>query len=184
VKNRRRSERQSALWMCHCHLEDEPSDLWRECAITDISKRGVGIDLYHPDVVELLGLWQDGEIRLHPNRRIRVRLELGPSVDITVAGEVRNAGSGPDGLIRAGIEFVGLSKAERSIVGYLERRAVKTMPRHAQGVGRIAVASPPTQESPESPVSPEFPVVSSPSLLLDFDRADATEPSSASRSGI
>ena len=133
MENRRRAERQSALWMGRCHIEDEPSDLWRECAIMDVSALGVGIELFHPDPVDLLGLWQDEEIRLHMSRRITVRLELGPSVEMTVAGEVRNAGSEPDGIVRAGIEFVGLTEAERAIVDLLERRAVRSLPRHAQG---------------------------------------------------
>ena len=136
MENRRRAERQSALWMGRCHVEDEPSDLWRECALIDVSTFGVGIDLCHPDPVELLGMWQDGEVRLHLSRRITVRLELGPSVDVTVAGEVRNAGSGPDGIVRAGIEFVGLTESERFIVDLVERRAMTTMPRHAQGAPR------------------------------------------------
>jgi hypothetical protein len=61
-------------------------------------------------------MWQNGALRLDLSRRIMVRLEFGPSVDMTVAGEVRNAGSEPDGIVRAGIEFVGLTEAERSMV--------------------------------------------------------------------
>jgi len=128
VEDRRRAERQSAFWMGRCHIQDEPLDLWRECAIIDVSTLGVGIDLCHPDPVELLGMWQDGELRLDVSRRITLRLELGPSVDMTVAGEVRNAGSGPDGIVRAGIEFVGLTETERSILDLLERRAVARLP--------------------------------------------------------
>jgi len=116
VENRRRAERQSALWMGCCHIEDEPSDLWRKCAIIDVSGLGVGIEVCHPDPIELLGMWQNGALRLDLSRRIMVRLEFGPSVDMTVAGEVRNAGSEPDGIVRAGIEFVGLTEAERSMV--------------------------------------------------------------------
>jgi hypothetical protein len=107
--------------MASCHVEDWPSDLWRECAIIDVSTLGLGIELLHPDPVELLGLWRDGELRLDETRRITVGLELGPSVDITVSGELRNAGSQPDGIVRAGIEFVGLTEAERSMVDHLVR---------------------------------------------------------------
>jgi PilZ domain len=128
VEDRRRAERQSAFWRGRCHIQDEPLDLWRECAIIDVSTLGVGIDLCHPDPVELLGMWQDGELRLDVSRRITLRLELGPSVDMTVAGEVRNAGSGPDGIVRAGIEFVGLTETERSILDLLERRAMARLP--------------------------------------------------------
>ena len=117
MQNRRREERQSALWNGLCHIQDEPY-LWRECAIIDVSTLGVAIDLCHPDPIELLGLWQDGALRLDMSRRITVRLELSPSADVTVTGEVRNAGSGSgsDGIVRAGIEFVGLDETERSIV--------------------------------------------------------------------
>jgi len=116
VENRRLAERQSAHWKGRCHIEDEPSDLWRECTIIDVSTLGLGIDLCHPDPVELLGLWRDGVLRLHVDRGITVHLESGPTVDMTVAGQVRNAGSGPDGIVRAGIEFVGLTETERSLV--------------------------------------------------------------------
>ena len=142
MEDRRRAERQPALWMGHCHIQDEPSELWHECAVIDVSALGVGIELYHADPVELLAMWHDSEERLHLSRRVTVRLDLGPSVDMTVAGEVRDAGSGPDGIIRVGIEFVGLTGPERSIVRFLERRALRTMPRHAQGSqpveGRVA----------------------------------------------
>ena len=123
MENRRRAERQSAFWACYCHIEDEPSDHWRDCTINDISTLGVGIDLCYPDAVELLGLWHDGDVRLHPSRRISVRFEFGPSINVTIAGELRNAGSGPDGIIRAGIEFVGLNDTEVSVVDLLEHRA-------------------------------------------------------------
>jgi hypothetical protein len=133
VEDRRRVERQSALWTGSCHIQEEPSDLWRECAVTDVSTLGMGIDLWHPDPVELLGMWEDGELRLHLSRRITVRLKLGASVEMTVAGEVRNAQSETDGIVRAGIEFVGLTESERSVVDLLERRAERTKPRHARG---------------------------------------------------
>jgi hypothetical protein len=97
-------------------MEDDPSDVWRECTIIDVSTHGVGMDLRHPDPIELLGLWQDGALRLDATRRMTVHLETDASVDMTVAGEVRNAGSGSDGFVRAGIEFVGLTETKRSIV--------------------------------------------------------------------
>jgi hypothetical protein len=99
----------------------------------------VGIDLCHPDPIELLGMWHDGELRLHLSRRITVRLKLGPSIDMTFAGEVRNAGSRPDGIVRAGIEFVGLTEAERSIVDLLTSRAVRTKARVASGKPDLSV---------------------------------------------
>jgi hypothetical protein len=142
VENQRRAERLSTLCMGHCHVENDPSDMWRECEIRDVSTLGLGIEFSYPDPVELLGLWQDGELRLRMSRRITVRLELGPSVDMTVAGEVRNAGSGPDGSIRAGIEFVSLTEPERSIVDHL----VEALVPHQTIADPVSVLS----ERPES----------------------------------
>jgi hypothetical protein len=53
-----------------------------------------------------------------------MRLPVGGSTDIILTGEVRNAKAGPDGIVRLGIEFVGLSETERSLVDLLERRDV------------------------------------------------------------
>jgi hypothetical protein len=44
---------------------------------------------------------------------------MGASIDVTLTGEVRNAKAGPEGVVRVGIEFVDLSKTERSIVDLL-----------------------------------------------------------------
>ena len=150
MENRRRAERLAAHWMGSCHVEDWPSDLWQECAIIDVSTLGLGIELLHPDPVELLGLWRDGELRLDETRRITVGLELGPSVDITVSGELRNAGSKPDGIVRAGIEFVGLTEVERSMVDHLVREVSVN---RVEALGRpqkIADPIPHLGELPES----------------------------------
>jgi PilZ domain len=106
--NRRRAQRQSAVWMGWCHVEGEPSDLWRDCGVFDFSNFGLGMDLRHPS--DLVG------------RRVSVRLPVGASIEVTLTGEVRNAKAGPDGVGRVGIEFVGLSKTERSIVDLLNLR--------------------------------------------------------------
>ncbi len=104
-QNRRRVQRQSAVWMGSCHVEGEPSDLWRDCGVFDFSNFGLGMDLRPPS--DLVGC------------RVSVRLPVGSSIDVTLAGEVRNAKAGPDGVVRVGIEFVGLSKTERSLVDLL-----------------------------------------------------------------
>lgn len=111
MENRRRAERRNVLWMGRCQVEGDSSDVWRACAIFDVSTLGVGIDLPHQRASELL------------NRRITALLELGRSVDVTVTGEVRSAESAPDGIVRAGMEFVGLSETEFAVVDLLERRA-------------------------------------------------------------
>ena len=109
MENRRRAQRQSAVWIGSCHVEGEPSDLWRDCGVFDCSSLGVGMDLRHPGWSDLVG------------RRVSVRLPVGGSIGITLTGEVRNAKAGPDGIVRAGIEFSGLSETERSIIDLLER---------------------------------------------------------------
>lgn len=111
MENRRRAERQKVLWMGRCQVEGESSDAWRACAIFDVSTLGVGIDLPHTDASDLL------------SHRITALVELGGSVDVTVTGEVRSAESAPDGIVRAGLEFVGLTESELSVVDILERRA-------------------------------------------------------------
>ena len=148
--------------MGRCHIEDEPPDLWRECTITDVSTLGVGIDLCHPDPIELLGLWQGGVLRLDADRRITVWLRPGPSVDLTVAGEVRNAGSRPDGIVRAGIEFLGLTETERSIVDPPRRRALTRIRLRLRRV-RSLFPSPPASQAEKADVGrqllPETPPV-------------------------
>jgi len=103
--DRRRTERQSSIWMGSCYVDGDPSDLWRDCGVFDFSNSGLGMDLRHPS--DLVGC------------RVSVRLPVGPSIDLTLTGEVRNAKAGPDGVVRVGIAFVGFSKTERSIVEQL-----------------------------------------------------------------
>ena len=98
--------------MGSCRVEDESSDAWRECGVFDFSTLGAGMDFRHPDPSDLVG------------RRLVVRLPVGASMDISLTGEVRNMKTGPDGIVRVGIEFVGLSETERSVVDLLERRGV------------------------------------------------------------
>ena len=113
MENRRRATREKTLWMSRCQVEGQSSDEWQPCAIFDVSALGVGIDLPH-----------SGKPNRLMGRRITVLVELGSSVDLTVAGKVRYAESSPDGVARVGIEFVGLNDTERAIVGTLEQRAL------------------------------------------------------------
>jgi PilZ domain-containing protein len=92
--------------MGSCHLEGEPADLWRDCGVFDFSSFGLGMDLRHPSD-RLPG-------------RVSVRLPAGASIDVTLTGEVRSEKAGPNGVTRVGIEFVDLSKTERSIVDQLK----------------------------------------------------------------
>ncbi len=112
MENRRRAQRQPAVWMGSCHVEGESSDLWWECGVFDFSALGAGVDLRHPGGSDLVG------------RRLSVRLPVGDSIDVTLTGEVRNTKAGPDEIVRAGVEFVGLSETERSLVELLEQAPV------------------------------------------------------------
>jgi PilZ domain len=116
MQDRRRVPRQSTMWMGYCHVEGEiplqgegeSSRLWRGCGVFDLSTLGLGMDFRHQEPNDLVG------------RHITVRLPVGGSVDITLTGEVRNTKAGPDGVVRAGIEFVGLSEEELYILDILE----------------------------------------------------------------
>jgi hypothetical protein len=98
--------------MGSCQLEGESPDEWRDCGVFDFSALGVGMDLRHPGAPDLIG------------SRISVRLPVGSSMDMTLTGLVRNAKAGPDGIVRAGVEFVDLSETERSIIDLLEAGSV------------------------------------------------------------
>ena len=117
-QNRPRAQRRSAVWIGSCHVEGEPSDLWRDCGVFDLSNLGMGMDLRHSS--DLVGC------------RVSVRLPVGASSDVTLTGAVRHAKAGPDGVVRVGIEFVGLSKTERSIVDLLLSALVQGPDRQSQ----------------------------------------------------
>jgi PilZ domain len=103
--NRRRTEREPAVWIGSCHVEGDPTELWRDCGVFDVSALGLGMDLRHAaDLVE---------------RHISVRLRVGASLDVTLTGEVRNAKAGPGGVTRVGVEFVDLSETEHALVDQL-----------------------------------------------------------------
>ena len=114
MDDRRRVERQSAVWMGTCHVEGDSPDRRRDCGVFDFSALGVGMDFRHPDSVDVVG------------RRVSVRLPVGDSIDITLLGDVRNAKAGPDGIVRVGVEFVGLSEEELYIVDLLALDSVSS----------------------------------------------------------
>ena len=86
------------------------TEVWRECAVLDISPFGLGITLGDDDSsqFELVG------------RRVAVEFPaVSDWVSIRVEGRIRNAVLIRPGLVRAGVEFVGLSEAERAIATVL-----------------------------------------------------------------
>lgn len=120
VENRRRAERQSAVWIGLCHVQGDPLDRWRDCGVFDLSAFGVGMDLRYPDPSDLVG------------RSVSVRLPIGVSMDMTLTGEVRNSKEGPDGIVRIGLEFEDVSDTERNIVDLLERDTLRWQPPDGQ----------------------------------------------------
>lgn len=97
--------------MGSCQVEGDLPHLWRDCGVFDFSTLGLGMDLRHPDASDLVG------------RYISVQIQVGAFVDMTITGEVRNVKAGPEGIVRTGLEFVGLSSVERSMVDLLERES-------------------------------------------------------------
>ncbi len=107
MEHRRRQHRQSANWAGSCHVEGDSALGWRDCRIIDISMVGLGITFQYPWPSKL------------PGCPISVELPaFGDSVIIRLEGVIRNA-TPLDGVVRVGIEFVGLSEAEQSITAGL-----------------------------------------------------------------
>ena len=113
MENRRRADRQTAVWIGLCHVHGDSFESWRDCGVFDLSALGVGMDLRHPNASALLG------------RSVSVRLPIGVSMDMTLTGEVRNASAGPDGIVRIGVEFEDVSDTERYIVDLIERDSLR-----------------------------------------------------------
>jgi PilZ domain len=82
----------------------------RECKVIDISVLGIGIELYGDVPQNLVGRRLD----------VQVQAPVGESVSIHLTGTVKNTGPGPEGGIRAGLEFVGLSETEQAILKVME----------------------------------------------------------------
>jgi PilZ domain len=116
MDDRRRAARQSAVWLGLCHVEGDTSQIWHDCGVFDFSALGVGMDFRHADGIGLVG------------RRISVRLPVGDIVDMTLTGRVRNTKPGPDGIVRVGIEFDGLSEDELYIVDLLKLGTLASSP--------------------------------------------------------
>jgi hypothetical protein len=88
---------------------DGPTE-WHECLVIDISVLGVGIELHGVVLTDAVGQ----EIA------IEVQTPVGTSVNIRLYGQVRYTLPEPRGGQRVGVEFIGLSETERSILDVLE----------------------------------------------------------------
>jgi hypothetical protein len=111
VLERRRVSRQASGWSGTYLIEDElHTEGWRDCSVLDISPFGLGITLAdcRSPGVELVG------------RNVAVAFPaVSDWVSIRLDGEIKNAALIRPGLIRAGIEFTGLTDAERAIATVL-----------------------------------------------------------------
>ena len=108
MEDRRRVPRQTGSWRGVCSVEGESLSRWRECHVIDMSELGLGIEFQHFWPSDLVG------------RRISVDLPtVGASIKLVLEGEIRSATICPNGFVRAGIEFDGLSEDEESIAEVL-----------------------------------------------------------------
>jgi hypothetical protein len=102
---RRRVPRHPAGWAGTCHVEGEPVDQEWECRVLDISDLGLAIVVQHPEGARLVGL------------RLAVESPTaGSSVRIRLEGDVRYGIPVGQGAVRLGIEFVGLTELEQTVV--------------------------------------------------------------------
>jgi hypothetical protein len=109
MEDRRQAQRQSAAWKGSCHIEGESPNRWRDCEVVDISSLGMGVEFHTP-------AWSSDLT----GRHISVDLPaVGASIKMILEGEIRNVSTHPDGIIRAGVMFVGLSDEECSIADVL-----------------------------------------------------------------
>ena len=101
----RRAVRQAAGWIGWCEFPDDSSRSQRNCRVVDISQLGLGIVVDSVPSSELVG------------RSIAVETPiLGMAANIRLEGRVKNTAARQDGSIRIGIEFLGLTDLEQSVV--------------------------------------------------------------------
>jgi hypothetical protein len=111
VLERRRASRQASGWSGTCLIEGElHTEGWRECSVLDISPFGLGITVpdCHSSGSQLVG------------RKVAVQFPAASDwVSIRLDGQIKNAALIRPGLMRASVEFVGLSEAEQAIATVL-----------------------------------------------------------------
>jgi hypothetical protein len=108
MEYRRRAPRQPTAWSGFCHIDGEPTAMWRDCEVIDVSMFGLGLTFIHPQPWELV------------HRGIFVDISaIGEAVNIRLEGEIKDAAFTLEGDIRVGVELVGLSQAELAITAVL-----------------------------------------------------------------
>jgi hypothetical protein len=105
-------------WSGRYIVEDDPASDWAECRVLDISVLGVGLELFPTRADEDLGPLVGHRLV------IQVQAPVGESISVRLAGTVTNVGTGVQGGIRTGLEFVGLSETEQAIVRVIEQLLV------------------------------------------------------------
>lgn len=93
--------------------------------VLDISILGAGLEIYDPDQ-PIVGVQFDpaGDTLVGHKITVDAHTAGGGSLSIRFTGMIRNVRPGPLGSIRAGVEFLGLSDTERTMLDALERMRV------------------------------------------------------------
>ena len=127
-EKRRRVPRQNPGWLGKCAFEGDPGSSWYECQVLDVSilgsglevsdlgqsLLGAGLEIFSPVPQDLVG--NKITVDAHTPER--------ESVSFRFTGLIRHVRSELPGSIRAGIEFLGLSPTERTMLDALERMRV------------------------------------------------------------
>lgn len=90
---RRLLPRQFTDWRGKYMIEGDLLERWRDCRVIDVSSAGAGLELLDTSPEETMG------------HRIILAVHL--------RGDIRNSRSGRNDTVRAGIQFVDLTEAER-----------------------------------------------------------------------
>jgi len=127
-EKRRRVPRHNAGWPGKCGFEDDPESAWYECQVSDVSilgaeleasdpgqpVLGAGLEIFSPVPQDLVG----------HTITVDAHTAHGESVNFRFTGLIRHVRSGLPGGIRAGIELLGLSPTERTMLDALERMRI------------------------------------------------------------
>jgi hypothetical protein len=111
---RRRVPRQPAGWFGTCTVEGDTDPSSFECRVIDVSTIGAG--------VEILGVV--GRNLVGERLVVEVQALTRATFSVRFVGQVKNAGRVSHGGVRLGMEFVGLSRTERSILTVFEQTGV------------------------------------------------------------
>ena len=119
AKERRRKVRHPVRgWIGRYRLQD--ASAWRDCTLVDISETGAGFQAFMlpTDAVPLTV----AELEL-----------IDGDATIQLRGTISHLTRSPEGHVRVGIEFLGLSELEGRLLGMLFGRDAAGRSRHALG---------------------------------------------------